>query len=161
MIYYVLPTEKEAGNFRLMSQGKIPKGRVESVGYKGFDEHKFTEQDVVVCIGYASGYKVEVGALVEPVYAIDAWTREVIRMDTIFPLEHRMCYTSGEKVDVPSEDFASIYDTELFGIAVRPHKRIHAIKIIRDNIGGGERKEFKESDQWKKAIELIGRYVIE
>jgi len=161
MIYYLLTTDKEAEIFHRLSRKKVPKGQIQVIGEGAEELREFTADDVLVHIGYASGYKVDVGRVVEPVYVVDAWTREVIRTDTIFPVEHRICFTTDRFVDMPVTDYASICDMELFKIMLAKHKRVHALKIVSDNLDEEDRKVFEDEEAWKEAIRLIGEFVRE
>jgi len=158
MICYLLATEQEAEIFRKLSKGKVPRGEIEVIDDTDVKKHA---DDVVVHIGYADGYDVAAGTLVEPVYVIDAQTQEVVRTDTVFPTEHRICFSSERAVKAPMVDFPAVYDAGLFKIAESQHKRIHAIKIIKGNIGKKAQKEFNCEEAWMGAVNLISRYVKE
>ena len=151
VIRYIFSNYDEAAEFYEVASGKIPEGRIEVFG-----ESQYSDEDTIVHIGYCSGYKTKVGSLVEPVYVVDAWTMEIVRTNPIFPIEHRFCFSRDEAVDTPMTDCPAIYDKELFRIAEKPHKRIHAIKIVRERFDGNEKSR---EEPWVMVTELLSRYL--
>lgn len=156
MIYYLVTTDRDAEVFQRLSEGKVPEGKIEVIGEGAAELRRYKEEDVLVHIGYARGFKIDSGRIVEPVYVVDMQTREVIRADAIFPIEHRICFTADEEMDAPESDYAVVCDKELFKIMSTKHKRAHALKIVKGDSDGSEYEE-----QWKEAIRLIGKFVRE
>ena len=162
MIHYLIAMPREAELFRKYFDG-LPAGEIDVIGINAVDleQVKSTEEDILVNIGYAGGYKIPVGTLVEPSFVLDVQTWEAARIDPVFLLEHRMCLTSNTFVESPIYDGPSLYDMELFKIMSLPHKRVHSIKIISDNLCEKDCEEFNSDAAWKLAAELIKLYLKE
>ena len=156
MIHYLLAMPREAEMFEKYSDG-IPDGQIDVVGIGAvdLDESKYTEEDILVNIGYAGGYKIPVGNLIEPAYAMDIKTWKAVPIDRVFYIERRMCLTSDRFVEEPMSETPHLYDMELYKIAKLPHKRVHAIKIISDNLNEKDCEEFDGEDSWKRAMSFV------
>ena len=156
MIHYLIAMPREAEMFNKYSDG-IPDGQVDIIGIGAvdLDESKYTDEDILVNIGYAGGYKIPVGNLIEPAYAMDVKTWKAEPIDRVFFIERRMCLTSDRFIEEPMSETPHLYDMELFKIARLPHKRIHAIKIISDNLNERDCEEFDGESSWKRAMSFI------
>ena len=135
MVRYLIAMPREAEMFKKYSDG-IPDGQIDiiGIGAENVDAAKYTEDDILVNIGYAGGYKIPVGNLIEPAYAMDIKTWKALPIDRVFYIERRMCLTSSTFVEHPMSEVPHLYDMELFKIAKLPHKRVHSIKIISDHM---------------------------
>ena len=156
MIRYLIAMPREAEMFKKYSNG-LPKGEVDVIGIGAIaiEEGKYTEDDILINIGYAGGHKIPVGTLIEPSFAIDAKTWDAAKIDHMFPLDHRLCLTSDTFVDEPIFEGPSLYDMELFKIAGLPHKELYSIKIISDNLSEKDCEEFNSVECWKTAIGIL------
>lgn len=162
MIRYLLAMPREAEMFMKFAD-KVPKGFVEVIGINAVNMGEYGKDDILVNVGYAGGYKVPVGELVEPVSVISASKEPgkaprfsgIEFTDRLFPLPHYTCFTCNEFVEEPVYEGAAIYDMELFKIAQRPHKRLYAIKIVSDNLCESDCEKFDDEGAWEKAAEYI------
>ena len=157
MSRYVFGTHEEAQSFYKVAKGKIAKGKIEVVGRGAEDLKWHSEDDVLVNIGYCSANKVMPGTIVEPSYVANARTREIIRIVPVFPVENRMCISSEEFITEPLVEYSAVYDMELFKIAANHFGKVHALKIVSDNLNEKERAKFNGEEQWAKVVELICR----
>ena len=162
MIHYLFAMEREADSFKKHCEGIAPDGSIDVIGIGAEDMPWYKEDDVLVNIGYCGGYKIPKGTIVEPVYVMNAWTRDVIRMKTMtyanvtpFPVEHRFCFTSEEFVTEPMTDCPSIYDMELFKIAEEHKGDVYALKIVSDNLNEEECENYNEEESWKRVAVLL------
>lgn len=146
MIRYVFGTKNEALAFRSV-QNLAPRGEICVLG----DKFDISDEDDIVHIGYCEGDGVIDGALIEPLCAVDTKSKETIRVNSLFPLEHRVCF-SGR--DFPFFDSPAIHDRVLFKIGELPHKNLYSIKIVRDE------KQVKEGS-WIRAASLLLDYLRE
>ena len=135
----------------------IPDGNIDiiGIGAEDLDPSKYTEEDILVNIGYAGGYKIRVGSLIEPAYAMDIKTWKAAPIDRIFMIERRICLTSDRFVEKPLSDGPHLYDMELYKIAQLPHKKIHSIKIISDNLNEKDCEAFNDEASWEKVVSLL------
>lgn len=156
MIHYLLAMPREAEMFEKYSKG-IPKGQIDiiGIGATNLDASKYSEEDILVNIGYAGGYKIPIGHLIEPAYAMYIKTWQALPIDRVFYIERRMCLTSDEFVKEPMSETPHLYDMELYKIATIPHKRVHAIKIISDNLDERDCEEFNSEDAWERAMSFV------
>lgn len=166
MIRYLLAMPREAEMFKRFAC-MVPDGSIEVIGIGAPDMGEFSKDDIIVNIGYAGGYKVSVGTLVEPkdAIAVDMVSERVPRfygigtVNRLFPLPHYTCFSSDTFVEKPAVECAAIYDMELFKIAKTPHKRLYAIKIVSDNLCESDCEDFNDEDAWKKAASLIADHL--
>lgn len=156
MIKYIFESEKEANMFRKNAEMTAPRGDILVYG-----EGITTKDDTVVHIGYCSGHKVCCNTLVEPVYAVDVETREAIRIDSLFPLEHRICLSGEEFQSEPLIESPAIYDYVLFRIGSMPHKKLYSIKIVSDYMDEGERRKYNKEEPWNRVGEMLSEYLRE
>lgn len=120
-----------------------------------------TENDVIVNVGYAGGYHVPVGRLIEPSFALDYGTGEGTSVDHIFVGCGRYrCYTANEFVTEPCTSLSSIYDMELAKLAKLPHKKLYALKIVSDSLNEQECEAFNGEERWDEVARLLKQYVI-
>lgn len=160
MIRYLIAMPREADIFERVSE-KCPVGSIEIIGIGATNMGEYGKDDVLVNIGYAGGHRIPVGALVEPTHAMNAEEHEAIKIDQLFPIEHRVCFTSGEFVTEPIVTYRSIYDMELFKIAQQPHKKLYSIKIVSDNLDEKDCESFNEEAIWRVAAGYISEYLKE
>lgn len=160
MIRYLIAMEREAELFKRFSE-KCPVGSVEIIGIGAADMGQYNENDILVNVGYAGGYRVPVGALVEPSGAMNVREHEAIRIDSLFPIERRVCFTSDEFVMEPVAKYPAIYDMELFRIAQKPHKKLYSIKIVSDNLNESDCEEFNFEEPWKAVCGYLAEYLKE
>ncbi len=162
MIRYLLAMPREAEMFMKFAD-KVPEGAVEVIGINAVDMGEYDKDDILVNVGYAGGYKVPVGELVEPVSVISVSKEPdkapkfngIAFTDRVFPLPHYTCFTCDEFVEEPVYEAPAIYDMELFKIAQKPHKRLYAIKIVSDNLCESDCERFNDEDSWRSAVECI------
>lgn len=156
MIHYLIAMPREAELFEKYADG-IPDGQIDilGIGAENLDESKYTEDDILVNIGYAGGYKIPVGNLIEPAYAMDVITWKALPIDRVFMIERRMCLTSPTFVEKPMSETPHLYDMELFKIAKLPHRRVHSIKIISDNLNERDCEEFNDEDAWRRTMTFV------
>ncbi len=157
MIHYVFAMQREADQFWRLAEGKVPKGETDIIGINAVDMKTFDADAILMNVGYAGGYKVKVGSIIEPLYAVNAHTRDIKQIDALFPVERKLCFTSDTFVTAPMTDRAVIYDMELFKIAEKPHKKLHSLKIVSDNLDETDCEQFNEADPWNRVIDLIAR----
>ena len=160
MIRYLLAMPREADMLRKYAD-QLPKGEIEVIGINAVDYTGGTENDVLVNVGYAGGYNVPIGTLVEPSVVYNMATGDAVRIDPLFLIERRLCFTSDSFVERPAVNLPSVYDMELFKVAERPHKRLYAIKIVSDNLNEKDCEGFNDEASWKTAAALISRFVKE
>lgn len=160
MIRYLFAMPREAELFVKVSE-KCPVGSVEIIGIGATEMGEYDEKDILVNLGYAGGHRVPVGALVEPTHAMNAELHEALRVDQLFPIEHRVCFTSDAFVTEPAVKYRSIYDMELFKIAQQPHKKLYSIKIVSDNLDEAACEAFNEEAIWKVAAGYVAEYLKE
>lgn len=159
MIHYVFAMQREADLFWRLANSKVPEGVTDVIGINAVDRKIYSEDDVLMNLGYAGGYKVKVGSIIEPQFVAEAYTHDIKRIDSIFPVEHRLCFTSDAFVSTPMTDFAVIYDMELYKIAEKPYKRLHSLKIVSDNLDESDCEKFNETEPWNRVIDLIAEYL--
>ena len=159
MIRYLFSSIKEAEIFARYSEN-CPKGAITVVGEKAENMGDF-EDDVLVNIGYAVGNRVPVGALIEPMCAMNEEKHEAIRINSLLPIERRVCFTVDEFGKEPVREYPSIYDRELFNIAIKPHKKLYSVKIVGDRIDDGSMGKIDLVEMWKVAIGYIAEYLKE
>ena len=157
MIRYLVGTQKEADIF-MKVYSECPKGSIEVVGVRGEYLGNTEEDDILVDIGYAAGYRVPVGAIVEPTCAMDVEKHEAIRIDTIFPVERRVCFSGYTKEHFGK--YRAIFDGRLFKVAHKPHKRIYSIKIVSQDMDGYWDGDVHEG-AWKVIAGYLGEYLKE
>lgn len=160
MIRYLIAMPREAEIFEKVSK-MCPAGSVEIIGIGAVDMRPTDEDDVVVNIGYAGGYRVPVGALVEPIIAVDGKKQTAIGINPLFPVERRVCFTCDEFVTEPLAKYRAIYDMELYKIARMPHKKLYSIKIVSDSLNERACESFNLEDPWRVAAGYIAEYVKE
>lgn len=158
MIKYLLAMEREAELFEKYAAGKLG-GRVYVVGIgaTGIDNAELIEDDVIVNVGYAGGYEIPVGTIIEPSYAMDMRRGEIVRIDSVFPVERRVCITSDTFVDKPMSNGPHLYDMELFKVASVPHKKLYSLKIISDNLCEEDCEAYNAEESWRMVVDLIER----
>ena len=159
MIRYLIAMSREAEMFKKYSDVSEEQIDVIGINAADFDADKYTENDILVNIGYAGGYKIPVGTLIEPSFALDILTWEAVRIDAVFPIDHRICLTSNTFIEEPLCDGPSIYDMELFKIAQVPHDKLYSIKIVSDNLSEKDCEEINGKAAWAMAAEYIKKYV--
>lgn len=118
-----------------------------------------TKEDIIVNIGYCGGYKVPVGTIVEPSFAINSKTNDIIRIDTAFDEKRFLCITTDKFVEEPLAEFVSVYDMELFKLAKLPHKRILALKIVSDNLDEKQCEAFNSKAAWARVQKIINEFL--
>ena len=166
MIRYLFAMPREAEMFKRFAD-KIPEGSIEVIGINAVDMGEYSKDDILVNVGYAGGYKVPVGELVEPVSVIAVNTEDgkaprfygIEFTDRLFPLPHYTCFTCETFVEKPVYEGASIYDMELFKIAQKPHKRLYAIKIVSDSLCESECERYNGEGAWDVVAELLAKHL--
>lgn len=159
MIRYLIALEKELELFKKHS-GELPEGRIDLIGIRAADiPTDITDDDVVVNVGFAGGYKIPIGTVVAPRYVFDAETMRLKRMDSAFPIEGRICLTANRFVSKPYSDSASVYDMELYKIAEAPHKKLYALKIVSEILNEYTSVDYDDPKPWEKVGELIRNHV--
>jgi hypothetical protein len=159
MIHYVFAMQREADLFWRLAEGKVPKGETDVIGINAVDKKTYDDDAILMNVGYAGGYKVKVGSIIEPLYAVNAYTRDIKRIDSLFHVERKLCFTSDAFVTAPMVDYSVIYDMELFKIAEKPYKKLYSLKIVSDNLDETDCEKFNEADPWNRAIDLIAEYL--
>ena len=130
--------------------------KVEIVGIGCTDLPETTEDDIIVNVGYAGGYNVPVGRIIEPLYVCNYGSDELDPIDHIFPGCGRYrCYTANEFVTIPCTTTAAIYDMELAKLAKLPHKKLYALKIVSDSLNEKECEAFNSDECWAEVAELL------
>ena len=109
MIRYLVAMPREAEMLRKYAD-KLPKGEIEVIGIGAAEYFISAENDVLVNIGYAGGFGVPVGTLVEPSVVYNMQTGDAARIDPLFLIERRICFTSDTFVEKPAINLPSIYD---------------------------------------------------
>lgn len=153
MIYFMFGTEEAAEML------DVPNKHI--IGINGTDMPFTTPDDTLISIGLCGGYKVPVGTIVEPSYCIDANTMEFVRIHPAFlknTITH-LCFTTDHFVTEPLTDGASIYDMELFKICGLPHKYVHSIKIVSDNLNEPGCEKYDNKEAWAKVQQIINEYL--
>ena len=159
MIHYVFAMQREADLFWRLAEGKVPKGETDVIGINAVNLKPYDDDDILMNVGYVGGYKVRVGSIIEPLYAVNAYTRDIKRIDALFHVERKLCFTSDAFVTAPMTDYPVIYDMELFKIAQKPYGRLHSLKIVSDNLDEAVCEKFNEADPWNRAIDLIAGHL--
>ena len=157
MVRYLIAMEREAERF-VDAMGYDP--GVEIIGIGAREAGWYSKDDVLVNLGYAGGYKIKVGTLIEPSFAMDIHTGDLARINPIFPLESRICLTSDVFVEAPLYGWPTLYDMELFTLATIPHKQIYSIKIVSDNLCEKACEAFDGDYAWKKVAELVKEFIV-
>ena len=144
MIRYIFTSKRDAYEFSKVTD-IAPVGEVICLG----ENIPCRKDDIWVHIGYCKGRGV--GSLIEPSFSCKE--KEIIRIDSMFPIERRICVT-GEG-DNPSY----IYDEGLFEIAKIPHNCLYAIKIVSKDMGGNS--NHGKDGAWIRAAEMLQYYLSE
>lgn len=130
------------------------------IGINATDVPHTTDEDVIINIGYCGGYKMPVGAIVEPSFVINANTLDIIRIDSAFDkVSSAVCVTADSFVTEPISDATCVYDMELFKLAQLPHKRIHSLKIVSDNLNEKQCEAYVGAETWNFVQEIINKYL--
>lgn len=156
MIRYIIATPEEAKMLKRYAPF-ITDNQIDIIG-KGatnLDSEKYSKEDILINIGYAGGYKIPIGTLIEPAYAMDVLTWRAEPIDRVFMIERRICLTSNRFIEYPMSDGPHLYDMELYKIAMMPHKKIHSIKIISDNLREKDFEEFDSNKPWAKVADML------
>ena len=156
MTRFLVAMEREAEKF-IQAMGYDP--GVEIIGIGAKDLGWYSGDDVLINIGYAGAYRIRVGTLIEPSFAMDIHTRDLVRIDPAFLLDTRICLTSDVFVETPLFGWPTLYDMELFNIAATPHKRVHAIKIVSDNLNLKACESFDGDAAWERVAVLVKNYI--
>lgn len=148
MIRYIFATQRERIEFGKVAD-MAPRGEISVLG----DGIPSGKEDVWVHIGYCKGDGVGVGALIEPSCVCKG--KEVIRIDSLFPIERRVCITGEPQIKV----FPAVFDDDLFRIAEMPHKKLYAIKIVSRGID--DSVNHGKDGAWIRVAELLLNYLRE
>lgn len=151
MIYFLFAMEREAEMLN------APNKHVIGIGAKSMPNT--TKDDVIVNVGYCGASKMPIGSLVEPGFAADANTLEIVRIDRAFPVQSAVCVTADRFVENDTWDASCVYDMELFKIAQLPYKRIYSLKIVSDNLNEKQCESFDMSKSWEMAQFLINEFL--
>ena len=150
MIYYIFAMPREAENVRI--ENKV------IVGINATDPPQTTANDTIVNIGYCGAYGIPVGTIIEPSEVYDIESGKTAKIDKIFGCEDVTCFTSNEFVTEPIVNRKSIYDMELYKLAQLPHKRIHALKIVSDNLNEEDCVQYNDQAAWAKIQQILEKY---
>ena len=154
MIYFLFAMEREAKML------EVPNKKI--IGINGNNMPFTTDDDILVNIGYCGGYKIPVGTIIEPAFAIDAKTYEIARIDRLFNIPSCLCVTSDKFVEEPvDKEMACVYDMELFKVAQIPHKKLYAVKIVSDNLDEAACEAFNSESAWKNVQRMINKFIKE
>ena len=154
MIRYIFSSKRERIEFSKV-EDIVPKGKISMID----DGLPRNEDAVWVHIGYCSGEGLGVGVLVEPTHAYNSETGEMIRIDSIFPVERRICVTRKDENKKVRMNCPVVYDDGLFRIAEIPHKRLHAIKMVSRGADGGV--NHGKDGMWIRMADMLSRYLKE
>lgn len=150
MIYYIFAMPREAAHIDVNNKYVV--------GINATDMIETTAEDTIVNIGYCGAYNVPVGTIIEPSEVYDINSGETARINKIFNCEDIKCYTSNEFVTEPVEEYPSIYDMELFKLTQYPHKRIHALKIVSDNLNEDDCEQYNDAEVWEKIKQILEKF---
>ena len=159
MINLVIAMEREADILVPRIQSTLI-DQVSIIGIGGADFlPETTDEDIIVNVGYAGGYRVPIGRVVEPTFALKYDTHEGEIVDHLFSECDRFrCYTAEEFVTRPCTTLPSIYDMELAKLAKLPHKKLFALKIVSDRLNEKECEMFDSDESWGKVVKLLKQY---
>lgn len=159
MIKYLIAMEREAEKFRKII---VPDGELYIIGIGAINLPETTNKDILVNIGYAGGYKVSKGTVVEPGYVIDAETREKRKLTRYFGINSAVCFTSDLYLTSPLTFLRpSIYDMELYKIASIPHNKLFSLKIVSDSQNEAECEAYNDDKPWWEVERLLKRLIKE
>ena len=116
-------------------------------------------EDIIVNVGYAGGYRVPIGRVVEPSFALDYGSGEGILIDHMFSdVERYRCYTATEFVTRPCATLPAVYDMELAKLTKLPHSKLFSLKIVSDRLNEKECEAFDSDESWGMVVKLLKRY---
>ena len=147
MIKYLFAMQREADMI------DVPNKYI--IGINGTDMPTTTKDDILVNLGYCGAYDIKVGTIVEPSDVFCRKPRGKKHINKKFGVDRVRCYTSNEFVTKPFVKFPSIYDMELYKIALLPHKKIYSLKIVSDNLNEQDCEQFNDKECWNKVKELL------
>ena len=117
---------------------------VDMIGIGGEDIPSTDFNDIIVNVGYAGGYRVPIGRVVEPTFFHD--------------VDRYRCYTSHEFVTKPCTPMPSIYDMELNKLLKIPHKKLFSLKIVSDRLNEHECEMFDSDESWGRVVKILKGY---
>lgn len=150
MVYYFFAMPREADNINADNKFVI--------GINATDVPSTTEDDTIVNIGYCGAYGVPVGSIIEPSEVYEIYTGNSAKVDRLFDCEDIVCFTSDEFVTEPAVNYRSIYDMELYKLAQLPHKKLHALKIVSDNLDEAACERYNDKAAWEKIQSILERF---
>ena len=151
MIYYLFAMPREAEQLDVENKYVV--------GINAVDVPAVTDNDTIVNIGYCGATAdIPVGSIIEPSTVFDANSGDIARIDKIFGCEDIKCFTANEFVTEPIEDCKNIYDMELYKLAKLPHKKIHSLKIVSDNLNENDCEHYNDKVAWEKIKEILEKY---
>ena len=133
--------------------------KVDIIGIGGTDIPDTEPDDIIINVGYAGGYRVPVGRVVEPTFSLvyGEGTGEII--DHVFhDVERFRCYTADDFVTKPCTTLPSIYDMELNRLLDIPHEKLFSLKIVSDKLNEKECEMFDGDEAWGRVVKLLKQY---
>ena len=132
---------------------------VDLIGIGGEEIPSTDYNDIIVNVGYAGGYRVPVGRVVEPTFSLDYLTGGGEMVDHVFhDVDRYRCYTAREFVTKPCTTLPSIYDMELNKLIKIPHKKLFSLKIVSDRLNERECEMFDSDESWGRVVKLLKQY---
>ena len=156
MLLYLTESEEEAKILRHFKRN-MPDGQIKTIGTHAENLSGITDDDVLINIGYATGFNVPAGTLIEPSLVYDYEKDEIARIEPLFLTERRICVTCETFPKEPAFQFPCIYDTSLFNILNVRCKAIHAIKIVNRRYGKTSPEKADLEYAWRQAVTQIAR----
>lgn len=159
MIHLVIAMDREADMLIPRIRGTlIDQVHVVGIGCADFTPET-SEDDIIVNVGYAGGYRVPIGRVIEPTFALRYGTGEGEMIDHLFSeCERYRCYTADEFVTQPCSTLPAIYDMELARLEALPHKKLFALKIVSDKLNEKECEMFDSVESWGRVVKLLKQY---
>lgn len=150
MVYYFFAMPREAEFIDIDNKYVI--------GINAVDVPQTTEEDTIINIGYCGAYDVPVGSIIEPSEVFDITSRKCAKVDKIFDCDDIQCFTSDAFVTEPAVEQKSIYDMELYKLTQLPHKKIHTLKIVSDNLNESDCEQYNDADAWEKIKQILEKH---
>ena len=150
MVYFLVAMPREAEHIKVDNKFVI--------GINAVELPNLTEDDTIVNIGYCGAYNVPVGTIVEPSEVREIGTGNVAKVDKLFGCDDIICFTANEFVTEPAIMQESIYDMELYKLTQLPHKKIHTLKIVSDNLNEADCEQYNDEVAWNKINEILEKF---